>query len=854
MYKTGPERLILIGYLLQGVLCQKWSARMPSRIKALDGQCVVIPCSFTVKAEYESSLTASCKGIWKDNWRNVFDSSLAGTASNPFSGNLTGNLQHKECTTVLNDFTYDYFNFRLDCDTVKMNFPEYVLIEINDHPSTPTLSPVTVEVMEGTSVSLTCSAATPCPTSPPSLTWTPNLIDSRQDLLESQNQTLTSVLTFTASPVHNRMRITCTALYKRQRGLSAQSSQISRAVTVFYSPRNTSVSVSPSLSVLRDKVVTLTCSSSANPNIWRYRWYRVNGEQATQVRNGHVLTVQSYKLYFPDAPVNTTVSVSPSGPAVEGDTVIMTCRSIANPAVQNYTWVRTEATGDGVPVGSGERLILDGKASDSGGYYCVALHVLGMEKARVVQLDIQYPPRNTSVSVTPTGSVTEGSSVTLICSSDANPAVKNYTCTTVKPRTHMDCTPPPSSASMSHVCTVASEILNSRCIRIAATSQIQCFCECRGNPTPTLVWRLVGEAVNHSSNTVIREEPMGILGLRSSITIRQSQEDEIPTLVCLSSNSGGSDIFSFNLTSLETYEGFRAYSLSIGTSLAAGIIMLLCIPLLLVCKRSRAQPPVRGQGETSELIVTDRTVSQDEENIYANNVMQNEALGSEETTDGNVEHTDLLHYADLNFPMLQAGVDAADGEIRGVSMTTDYAMIRLHSADGTGNETGEVKSSSKAPLGENEQYGPVETAVDEATRLSEEKAASIESAVVGDVVAEAIVGGVVAAAIVSVVVAAAIVSVVVAAAIVSVVVAAAIVSVVVAAAIVSVVVAAAIVSVVVAAAIVSVVVAAAIGSVVVAAAIGSVVAAAIVSVVVAAAIVSVVVAAAIVSASWRRPS
>uniref|UniRef100_A0A4W5RJ09 Ig-like domain-containing protein n=1 Tax=Hucho hucho TaxID=62062 RepID=A0A4W5RJ09_9TELE len=37
------------------------------------------------------------------------------------------------------------------------------------------------------------------------------------------------------------------------------------------------------------------------------------------------------------------------------------------------------------------------------------------------------PPKNTSASVRPSGSVAEGSSVTLTCSSNANPTVKNYT-------------------------------------------------------------------------------------------------------------------------------------------------------------------------------------------------------------------------------------------------------------------------------------------------------------------------------------------------------------------------------------------------------------------------------------------
>uniref|UniRef100_A0A4W4E2D2 Ig-like domain-containing protein n=1 Tax=Electrophorus electricus TaxID=8005 RepID=A0A4W4E2D2_ELEEL len=36
------------------------------------------------------------------------------------------------------------------------------------------------------------------------------------------------------------------------------------------------------------------------------------------------------------------------------------------------------------------------------------------------------PPKNVSVSITPSGEILEGSSVTLTCSSDANPPVQNY--------------------------------------------------------------------------------------------------------------------------------------------------------------------------------------------------------------------------------------------------------------------------------------------------------------------------------------------------------------------------------------------------------------------------------------------
>nr|XP_046169392.1 vascular cell adhesion protein 1-like isoform X2 [Oncorhynchus gorbuscha] len=319
---------------------------------------------------------------------------------------------------------------------------------LQENPSQPTLSPATVHVMEGTSVSLICSAAAPCPSLPPTLTWTPTLSDSVEDLQVTPNRVITSILNFTASHVHHGEKISCTALYKRQAGKSDKSSKTDLTVAVLYSPKNTSVSVSPSDSVVEGSSVTLTCSSNANPAVGRYNWYRVIGEQVSTVRASRMLTVQvpaDDSYFYCEAindhgtekssviqldgmypPKNTSLSVSPSGSLVEGSSVTLTCNSNANPAVKNYTWYKINGT-EAVLLGSGESFTLDSKASDSGEYCCEALHALGKEKATVVQLDIQSPPKNTSVSVSPSGSVVGGSSLTLTCSSNANPPVKTYT-------------------------------------------------------------------------------------------------------------------------------------------------------------------------------------------------------------------------------------------------------------------------------------------------------------------------------------------------------------------------------------------------------------------------------------------
>ncbi|CDQ60746.1 unnamed protein product [Oncorhynchus mykiss] len=199
--------------------------------------------------------------------------------------------------------------------------------------------------------------------------------------------------------------------------------------------------------------------------------------------------------FLPDPPKNTSLSVSPSSSVAEGSSVTLTCSSNANPAVKNYTWYRVEGREKDI-VGSEEDLNISSVTRLSNEkYYCEAQNVHGLQTSEAISIDVTF----------------------------------------------------------------ASEILNtSHCIRISATSQIRCFCDSYGNPAPTLVWQLAGESVNHSTNTIISEEPMGRAGLSSSLTIHQSQK--IQSLVCLSSNFIAFDSFSFDLTSMKTLEGrFRRH-------------------------------------------------------------------------------------------------------------------------------------------------------------------------------------------------------------------------------------------------------------------------------------------------------
>ncbi|KAJ8384487.1 hypothetical protein AAFF_G00205080 [Aldrovandia affinis] len=227
----------------------------------------------------------------------------------------------------------------------------------------------------------------------------------------------------------------------------------SPAVTlnVKYAPKNISVSVSPSGEIVEGSSVTLTCSSNANPPVQNYTWLKKAGdisswrgsEQSYRIKyikpsdsgeyfcgavNGIGPGTFHSNLIFLSvqyAPKNTSVSVSPSGEIVEGSSVTLTCSSNANPLVQRYTWFKKNIA---IPTESGESYTITNiSPEDSGQYYCEAHNKHGTQNSTAVTMDVQYAPKNTSVSVSPSGEIVEGSSVTLTCSSNANPTVQRCT-------------------------------------------------------------------------------------------------------------------------------------------------------------------------------------------------------------------------------------------------------------------------------------------------------------------------------------------------------------------------------------------------------------------------------------------
>ncbi|XP_042164902.1 B-cell receptor CD22 isoform X1 [Oncorhynchus tshawytscha] len=500
------------------------------------------------------------------------------------------------------------------------------------------------EVLEGSSVTLTCSSDA----NPPGISYHWYSVRAGDTRSTGYGPVLRTKIWADNTHFYCEAKNMC----------GAHNSTITK-VTVWYGPKTMSVSVTPSGPVFDGAMVNLTCSSNGNPPVSSFTWYSVKGDQATRLgvgtrletsvsaevhqfycegRNDHGgqnSTLIEVVVQYP--PRNTSVSVNSSGPVLKGSSVTLTCISDANPPVSSYNWYSVDESETRSVIGV-EQMYTVANVNGNTQYFCIAKNQRGSDNSTMLQLDIQYPPRNTSVSVSPPDSVLEDSSVTLTCSSDANPPVTSYRWYSVREgkedyvasgqkliqatmnvidgreyyckaqNHHGEDQSATTNASMEFAPQISS---SSRCLH--SGSQVSCTCDSHANPAPLVQWRLSGRHVNHSTATAIREEPLGRIGLRSILTIRQSQEDT-PTALCLSSNSQGSASLQLCVTST----GYQMLSLLVGAGAGAAGMLLLCVITCVIARRLHAKTTWDLKPEDiTELILTDWTLSQEEDSLYA---------------------------------------------------------------------------------------------------------------------------------------------------------------------------------------------------------------------------------------------
>ncbi|KAL0994885.1 hypothetical protein UPYG_G00128750 [Umbra pygmaea] len=435
---------------------------------------------------------------------------------------------------------------------------------------------------------------------------------------------------------------------------------------VLYKPKTISVSVNPTDPVKDGATVELQCSSTGNPKVSNFTWYSVQGDQVTLLGTGNVLRTKvcvevhqffceaknnqgannstwlMVKVLYP--PQNTSVSAHPSSPVLEKSQVTLTCSSNANPPVSNYSWYSVD-DGHTNTLKESEHNLTVASANGKTWYYCKAENQYGSDNSTAIQLNIYHPPRNTSLSVSLLNSASEDSSVVLTCSSEAEPPVDSYTW---YKETGKQVVIAGTGQNLTlHIAQVIDEgeyyckaqnphgedqsthtngpleftpwiLPSSRCLH--SKSQVSCTCDSKGSPTPSVQWYLSGQLIKHSLATPIKEEPLGRTHLRSTLTFHWSEQD-MPTPLCLSSNSQGSTRLKLCVDSAGTSTGYQTLLMGIGAG-AAGM-MFLGVVAFLIARRMRTLMTwdLKPEDKT-DLILTDWTLSQEEDSASASKVTQ----------------------------------------------------------------------------------------------------------------------------------------------------------------------------------------------------------------------------------------
>ncbi|XDV16246.1 hypothetical protein PO909_016043 [Leuciscus waleckii] len=201
-------------------------------------------------------------------------------------------------------------------------------------------------------------------------------------------------------------------------------------------PRSVSVSISPSGVIVEGDSVTLNCISDSNPPALNFSWikggtiegsrriYNISKISSDDSGEYKCKSINEHGEKYSDAvtlnimysPRSVSVSISPSGVIVEGDSVTLNCISDSNPPAE-ISWFK-----GGTIVESGRIFSISKISSDdSGEYKCKSINKYGGKYSDTVTLNVMYSPRGVSVSISPSGVIVEGDSVTLNCISDSNP-------------------------------------------------------------------------------------------------------------------------------------------------------------------------------------------------------------------------------------------------------------------------------------------------------------------------------------------------------------------------------------------------------------------------------------------------
>ncbi|XP_063063366.1 myelin-associated glycoprotein-like isoform X2 [Engraulis encrasicolus] len=302
------KTLIVFGQLWLAVagentITPEYTVSLPDFIHVFVGSCALVPCAFNISTFEESP---DQYGLLHAIW--IKGGSKFGNSEHPvvFNGTtnatqlfervkVIGDLRRKNCSTVfynVNKSHQEKYFFRTETNFTATFIDKYFYLSVEDSPASPYVSGPS-EVSEGSSMTLNCSAAAPCPYHPPTITWSHDTgnITTHTQYEEDGRRNITSLLTFTASRSLHGREVFCSASYSRQNQSTLEANGTAWRLNVLFPPEVVEASVSPSGVLAEGSSVTLSCNSSeANPPVLNYTWFR-KAQTSSSVDSGPNITL-----------------------------------------------------------------------------------------------------------------------------------------------------------------------------------------------------------------------------------------------------------------------------------------------------------------------------------------------------------------------------------------------------------------------------------------------------------------------------------------------------------------------------------------------------------------------------------
>ncbi|XP_053333591.1 B-cell receptor CD22-like [Clarias gariepinus] len=121
----------------------------------------------------------------------------------------------------------------------------------------------------------------------------------------------------------------------------------------------------------------------------------------------------------------TDLQVIAPAEVTEGQSAVLTCKTTCNLTDPTFIWYKNSRDLTTNTIKSNKVHLQSVSSEDAGSYSC-AVRGYKHLPSPAQTLSVRYPPKNVSVSVSPSHEIEEGSSVTLTCSSDANPPIYTW--------------------------------------------------------------------------------------------------------------------------------------------------------------------------------------------------------------------------------------------------------------------------------------------------------------------------------------------------------------------------------------------------------------------------------------------